>query len=129
MDFKTLMKSLITEVYGLAGYTVDFHDAESDDDAEDVTPDKFEPYEKEYKCAHKDCSNTWTKMIEEEIPILMCGGHAKVCPTCEDQGFSVFDGIGDGRFYLSQNGDAVDNYDLYTAYGLTRDAEAEEEMF
>nr|QBK85960.1 MAG: hypothetical protein LCMAC101_05550 [Marseillevirus LCMAC101] len=80
---------------------------------------KFEPYEKEYKCAHKDCDNIWTEMILEEIPILCCGGHAKVCPVCKSRGFSVYDGIGDGRFYLSQNGKEIDNYDLKTAYGLT----------
>ena len=81
----------------------------------------FEPYEKEHKCAHKDCHNIWTEMILEEIPILCCGGHAKVCPACKSQGFRVYDGIGDGRFYLTQNGKDIDNYDLKTAYGLTEE--------
>jgi len=80
--------------------------------------EKFVPYEKEYKCAHKDCHNTWTKMVTEEIPILCCGGHAKVCLYCEGQGFRVYDGKGDGRFYLSQDGKKMGSYDLKEAYSL-----------
>jgi len=78
----------------------------------------FEPYKKEYKCAHKDCDNIWTEMILKEIPVLMCGGYAEVCPACKSLGFSVYAGKGDGRFYLSQDGEEIDNYDLRTAYGL-----------
>lgn len=125
------LKSIIEEEYGRAGYTVKFHEPESDDyeqvnrfscyqcsDASEENTQSFEPYIKKYKCAHKDCSNTWTVLITEEILVLMCGGHAKVCSDCKDKGFSVFDGKGDGRFYLSQNDKEIDSYDLCTAYGL-----------
>ena len=77
------------------------------------------PYEKEYKCSNKDCSNTWNITIKSPIPILMCGGHAKVCRDCEEQGYSVYDGKGDGKFYLSRNGDNVAVYDYNTAYNIT----------
>jgi hypothetical protein len=79
----------------------------------------FELLKNEHKCARKDCDNVWTEMTLEEIPVLMCGGYAKVCLVCKSQGFSVYDGKGDGRFYLSQNGKEIDNYDFKTAYGLT----------
>ena len=80
---------------------------------------EFKPYTHERKCAHKDCHNVWNELVETPPVILMCGGSAEVCSTCKNQGFSVYDGIGDGRFYLRKNGEEVSNYDLKTAYGLT----------
>ena len=120
MDFK----KLIEEEYGRVDYTVKFCESESSDDESVnrisyISTQPFEPYVKKYKCAHKDCSNTWAVLITEEIPVLMCGGHAKVCSDCKDKGFSVFDGKGDGRFYLSQNDKEIDSYDRCAAYGLT----------
>ena len=65
-------------------------------------------------------------MVFKEPPILICGGYASVCPACEAQGFSVFDGIGDGLYHLTQNGKAIDTYDMFVAYNIVK---THEEMF
>ena len=80
---------------------------------------QFKPYKNERTCANKDCYNIWNELIKAPPVILMCGGSVKVCPICKSKGFSVYNGKGDGKFYLSQNGNEIANYDLKTAYGLT----------
>ena len=115
MDLKELIKSTYEE----NGFSVEFLDPDRSDSDSDINTDIFVPYEKEYKCANKDCHNIWFELITEETHTLCCGGRAKVCFTCKCWGFSVYDGKGDGRFYLSRYGEEIDNYDYKTAYNLT----------
>jgi len=93
-----------------------------DGDEENILPAKpdFVPFDKEYKCANKDCTNTWIKQITEPIPILICGGHARVCPTCESQGYTVGDGQGDGLFRLFKDDEHISTYNYETAYKIVR---------
>ena len=68
------------------------------------------------KCANKDCKNQWEE--EEPTEILMCGGHAKVCENCKIDGYSVYDGIGDGMFHLYKSDTKIAVYDLKMAYNI-----------
>lgn len=84
-------------------------------------PQPFVPYDHESQCANKDCHNKWSVHLTEPLPILICGGHAKVCASCTDAGYTVYDGRGDGKFYLSKHGKQVDVYDYKTAYKIVEE--------
>jgi hypothetical protein len=113
--------------------SMDFDDAFDDDptwqglgkelEKQGYMSGNFVPHDKVLKCAHKDCNNEWTVKVTEQPPVLCCGGYAKVCPDCESQGFRVYDGTGNGRFYLTKDGKAVADYDYNTAYKITRTIE------
>jgi len=85
-----------------------------------VPKEKFEPYLQEYQCGNKSCSNNWNDNVFEKPPMKICGGHARVCPPCEKERLSVYDGVGDGKFYLYKNGQSIDVYSREEAYKLNK---------
>jgi hypothetical protein len=81
-------------------------------------PKIFVPYDHEYRCAHKDCSNSWFVYRDEPFPMMICGGGDEVCASCANAGFKIVSGIGDGNFYLYQNEVQVVVYSYEEAYKL-----------
>jgi hypothetical protein len=50
--------------------------------------------------------------------INICGGKMTLCEECESDGFSVYNGKGDGMFYLSKNEHEIDKYNHKVAYDI-----------
>lgn len=88
-----------------------------------MSTEPFFPYVKIVKCANKDCHNEWKTVVTEKPKILCCGGYAKVCDSCTANGYTVYDGTGDGLFYLSKDGKNVAVYSYETAYKITQTVE------
>ncbi len=88
----------------------------------------FQPYKRTFKCGNKSCTNTWDKIIKRQPPMMFCGGDARVCPTCEEQGYSVFDGDGGGMFHLSKDGAEIDVYNRKVAYNRVTSDETLDEL-
>jgi hypothetical protein len=86
----------------------------------------FVPYDKMYKCANKDCRNTWMVLITEPLPIMMCGGGARVCSSCEQHGYTIYS---DGLYHLYRHGEQVDVYDHNTAYNIEHTVDDVERSF
>lgn len=91
--------------------------------------EEFGPYNHRYKCANKDCRNKWIIHLTEPLPMRICGGGAKVCPSCEQQGFTIYNGSGDGLYHLYRNGAKVDVYDYNTAYNIVHTVDDVERSF
>ena len=85
--------------------------------------EEFVPYDQPYKCANKDCHNTWSVHLTEPLPIMICGDDAKVCPQCEQAGYTICSEEGDGLYYLYRNGEEVAVYDHNTAYNIVHTTE------
>ncbi len=90
---------------------------------------EFVPYDHTYKCANKDCYNSWIVHLTEPLPIMICGGGAKVCLQCEQAGYTICSGAGDGLYRLYQNNEEVDVYDHKTAYNIIHTVEDVERSF
>jgi hypothetical protein len=95
----------------------------------DTNCEKFTPYDKTYKCANKTCRNTWIVRITELLHMMICGGGAKVCPQCEQAGYVIYSGSGDGSYHLWQNGEEIDVYNYNTAYKIVHTPQDVERSF
>lgn len=69
------------------------------------------------KCPNKNCKNKWIKENVNTI-ITCCGGNLRVCDKCKQEGLSVYNGQGDGLFYLRKNGVQIDVYNYKIAYNI-----------
>ena len=69
------------------------------------------------KCPNKDCENEWKEENVNKI-ITCCGGNLSVCNKCKQEGFSVYNGKGDGLFYLYKNGKEINVYNEKIAYNI-----------
>jgi hypothetical protein len=83
-------------------------------------PTIFVPYDSEYMCANKNCGNSWLVHLTEPLSMMICGGGDKVCSDCTQAGFKISSVIGDGKFYLYQNGITVAVYNYEEAYSLNK---------
>ncbi len=67
-----------------------------------------------YKCARRDCDNTWTAKANcFHCHPVICGFGSSVCPPCSTQGYVAQSGTGGPITTIYKDGKVVDEFDPF----------------